>query len=130
MNWYLAKLVFRIVCGQGDHPPQFDEQLRLIHADDELHAFYKARLLGEGDCLDETADQGGTPQWKFIDVSELHLINDFADGAEVWSTIREEPDADLYIRSVRKTATQLLQRGLHQFTGLNNLIIGKQHLCG
>ncbi|RYY10197.1 MAG: DUF4288 domain-containing protein, partial [Chitinophagaceae bacterium] len=27
MNWYLAKLIFRIVCGQGNHTPQFDEQL-------------------------------------------------------------------------------------------------------
>jgi len=27
MNWYLAKLVFRIICGDGDHTPQFDEQL-------------------------------------------------------------------------------------------------------
>ncbi|MEP7129294.1 MAG: DUF4288 domain-containing protein, partial [Chitinophagales bacterium] len=29
MNWYLAKIVFRIICGDGLHQPQFDEQLRL-----------------------------------------------------------------------------------------------------
>ena len=49
MKWFLAKLVFRIHCGNGNHTPQFDEQLRLIYAEDELHAFHKARLLGEGD---------------------------------------------------------------------------------
>src|ERR1051326_2143892 len=47
MNWYLAKIVYRIVCGDGNHTPQFDEQLRLIQASDELHAFQKARRLGE-----------------------------------------------------------------------------------
>ena len=130
MNWYLAKLVFRIVCGQGDHTPQFDEQLRLISADDELHAFHKARLLGEGDCIENETESTNRVQWKFIDVAELHLLTDFTDGAEVWSAIREEPDADLYIRNIKKTATQLLQRGLQQFTGLNNLIIDNQHICG
>ena len=30
MKWYLAKIVYRIICGEGNHTPQFDEQLRLI----------------------------------------------------------------------------------------------------
>lgn len=47
MNWYLSKLVYQIICDNGSHTPQFDEQLRLIHAEDDLHAFQKARLLGE-----------------------------------------------------------------------------------
>ena len=36
MKWYLAKLVYRIICGEGNHKPQFDEQLRLIYAEDDL----------------------------------------------------------------------------------------------
>jgi hypothetical protein len=47
MEWYLAKLVYRIICGSGEHTAQFDEQLRLIYAEDELHAFNKAQLIGE-----------------------------------------------------------------------------------
>ena len=39
MNWYVAKLVFRVISGAGDHQAQFDEQLRLINADNELSAF-------------------------------------------------------------------------------------------
>jgi hypothetical protein len=35
MNWYVAKLVFRVISGNGDHNAQFDEQLRLINADNE-----------------------------------------------------------------------------------------------
>ena len=39
MNWYLAKFVYRIVCGNGNHIPQFDEQLRLITADNRKKRF-------------------------------------------------------------------------------------------
>ena len=59
MNWYLAKLVFRIICGDGDHTPQFDEQLRLIYAADEDEALYKAIQLGtdEQDCFANNKQQ-------------------------------------------------------------------------
>jgi Domain of unknown function (DUF4288) len=124
MKWFLAKLVYRIVCGEGHHTAQFDEQLRLIYAEDELHAFYKARLLGEGDCIKDEIESMVNVQWKFIDVTELHLLACDADGAEMYSVIREEPDANLYIRNIQQTATRLLQRGLQQFTILNSNSIG------
>ena len=122
MHWFIAKLVFQIICGSGKHTPQFDEQLRLIYAEDELHAFYKARLMGEGDCLKD--ENGVAVKWKFIDISELHLLTDKTDGAEIYSIKKEEADANLYIRSIQKSARQLLQQGLYQFTGLNNIPIG------
>jgi Domain of unknown function (DUF4288) len=123
MHWFLAKLVFRIVCGQGDHTPQFDEQLRLLYAEDELHAFHKARLLSEGDCGNDEMENTVAVKWKFIDVIELHHLTRFTDGAEIYSVIKEEADANLYIRGIQKKATQLLQRSLHQFTGLNSIAI-------
>ena len=46
MNWFLAKIVYRIVCGEGIHQPQFDEQLRLIHATCEGEALVKAKQIG------------------------------------------------------------------------------------
>lgn len=124
MHWFIAKLVFQIVCGNGRHIPQFDEQLRLIYAEDELQAFYKARLLGEGDCLKDELDDTIVAKWKFIDVIELHLLSEYTDGVEIYSNIREEADPNLYIRSIQKQARQLFQLGLHQFTGSNNIEIG------
>ncbi|MCW3089671.1 MAG: hypothetical protein JWP81_740 [Ferruginibacter sp.] len=124
MNWFLAKLVFRVICGYGNHTPQFDEQLRLIYAEDELHAFHKARLLGEGDCINEETGTAVDVHWKFIDVVELHALECTADGAEINSVIKEEADAEMYIRSIRKRASQLLQHSLHQFTGINSMVIG------
>jgi hypothetical protein len=121
MNWFLTKLVFRVFCGTGNHTPQFDEQLRLIYAEDELHAFHKARLLGEGDCIMRESENRVDVKWKFIDVCELHLLTNYTDGAEIYSVIREEAEANLYIRSVEKMAAHLLQQGLHQLTCLNSI---------
>jgi hypothetical protein len=118
MNWYLSKLVFRIICGDGRHKAQFDEQLRLIYAEDEFHAFHKARSIGERECMEEYIIR--RVQWKFIDVSELLLLSDFIDGAEIYSKITEQENADLYIRNTQKRAVQLLQDGLHSFTALKN----------
>jgi len=39
MNWYLAKMVFRIICGEGNHTAQFDEQLRLISGESKRRDF-------------------------------------------------------------------------------------------
>jgi hypothetical protein len=122
MNWYLSKLVFRIICGDGTHTAQFDEQLRIIRAEDELHAFQKARSIGERECMEEHIVR--RVQWKFIDVSEIHELSDFIDGAEIYSKIIEEDDSDLYIRSTQKRAKQLLQDGLNNFTLINNIAIG------
>lgn len=118
MNWYLSKLVFRIICGDGRHKAQFDEQLRVIYAEDELHAFQKARSIGERECMEEHIIR--RVQWKFIDVSELLPLSDFIDGAEIYSKITEEENADLYIRNTQKRAVQLLQEGLHNFTAAKN----------
>ena len=87
MNWYLAKMVYRIVCGEGNHTPQFDEQLRLIHAEDELHAFQKARILGDRE-QDNFLNAAQNPvHWNFIDIVELHKLDTMIDGAEMYSRI-------------------------------------------
>ncbi len=115
MKWFLCKLVFQVICGNGNHVAQFEEQLRLICAEDELHAFHKARLLGEGDCLKDTTVNYPAIQWKFIDVTELHVLQTETDGAEIFAVIKEEANASVYIRRVQKNAGQLLEQGLQEF---------------
>ena len=100
MKWYLAKIVYRIICGEGNHTAQFDEQLRLIYAEDDMHAFQKARIMGDNE-EDNFLNNAQKPvHWKFIDVSELHPLNKLIDGAELYSKICEEEDAEAYIRSL------------------------------
>jgi len=44
MNRYVAKLVLRTTCGNGNHPPQFDEHLRLISDSCEKESLKKERI--------------------------------------------------------------------------------------
>ncbi len=107
MKWYLAKLIYRIICGEGEHTPQFDEQLRLVYAEDNMSAFQKARSTG---LLEEDTffnNKQKMVHWKFIDVSEVHLIDEFIDGAELYSRIFEHEDADNFIRLTRWQSEQL-----------------------
>src|SRR5258705_13702389 len=94
MHWYLAKIVFRILCGDGQHMAQFDEQLRLVSANDKDEAFHKAQQLGvlEEDTFFNKKDQ--LVQWKFINVCELYRLSELIDGAALYSRVDEKENAD------------------------------------
>jgi hypothetical protein len=119
MQWYLAKIIYRIICGDGNHAAQFDEQLRLILAEDTLHAFQKARQLGEREEDNFLNAREKPVHWKFIDVAELHQLDKLIDGAEMYSKIREEDDADIYIRIVHLKAKHLLENSTRETFHLN-----------
>ena len=111
MKRFLAKLVFQIFSGSGNPTSQFDEQLRMIYAEDELHAFYKARLIGERETL-QIVNNDMPIQWKFIDVTEILPVDKLSDGAELWSFMNEDTNAELYIRNTHQKAAMLLQHGI------------------
>ncbi|MFL9484634.1 DUF4288 domain-containing protein [Chitinophagaceae bacterium LWZ2-11] len=117
--WYLAKIIYRIICGEGEHTPQFDEQLRLIFAEDDLHAFQKARLIGEReqDCFLNSINK--PVHWQFIDVAEIHKLDALIDGAEMYSKICEENDAEAYIHVTKLKASHLLENSTYQSIRLN-----------
>ena len=119
MKWYLAKLVYRIICGDGDHTPQFDEQLRLIAADDDMHAFQKARVLGHGE-QDNFLNSSEKPvHWKFIDVAEIHELSDLNDGVEIYSRISEEENGEIYTKLMLLRASHLQENFMHTSMQLN-----------
>ncbi|MBS1736635.1 MAG: DUF4288 domain-containing protein [Bacteroidetes bacterium] len=106
MKWYIAKIVYQIVCGTGNHTPQFDEQLRIINAEDDIQAFNKARLLGEREDDRFLNNKNKPVEWRFLDVASLHLI-DFEDGHEVGSRIFEEDSAKDYLLFLRAKSKRL-----------------------
>jgi hypothetical protein len=118
MNWFLAKIIFRIVCGNGEHTPQFDKQLRLIQADDETEAFSKAQAIGEQEQVSFMNQQEKLVQWKFINVSELYKLSALIDGAELYSRVEEVDDADQYIGVVNKKAAHIQENSTHQLLQL------------
>lgn len=103
MNWYVAKLVFRITTAQTQTVGQFDEHIRLIRADSFEGAFRKARLIGirEEDSLQDR------PQWEFVNISELFPLEELKDGVEVYSRIQDIPQAQSYINLIHLKAAEL-----------------------
>lgn len=104
MTWYLAKLVYRIVCGNGDHTPQFDEQLRTIKAETVTEAFEKATAIGlrEEDAFRNQRHEW--VQWRFVNVPELYRLSPMLDGAEIYSRVTEADDGDAYAQEVHNRA--------------------------
>jgi hypothetical protein len=118
MNWYLAKLVFRIICGEGQHTPQFDEQIRLIEAGDEAEALVKAQAAGAEGQDEFYNQQQALVQWKFIDVAELYKLSGLLDGAELYSRIQETDDADRYIELICRKAAHIRESTTHKYLQL------------
>src|SRR6476661_5129153 len=102
MNWFTARIVYQIICGDGAHTPQFDEQIRLINAADLPDAFEKAIEIGlrEEDVFYN--DQKKLVQWKFVNVAEMNALCELSDGAEIYSHITEVDDADDYVGLIHR----------------------------
>lgn len=107
MNWYLAKIVFRIVCGDGKHLAQFDEQLRLIRADKKEEALLKAQLLGSREEEMFFNQNQQMVHWQFINVSELYKLSELIDGAELYSRIIERDNGESYVQIVNRKAVEI-----------------------
>ena len=118
MDWYLAKVVFRIICGDGEHTPQFDEQLRLISASSKEEAFRKALNIGEKEEETFYDQKQQLVQWQFINVSEIYRISQLIDGAELYSRIEERDYAEAYIHMVNQKADNILYGQTHQLLEL------------
>lgn len=118
MKWYLAKFVFRIVCGEGLHTPQFDEQLRLIAAGSKEEAFQKAQQMGKQEQETFYNRKEQLVQWQFVNISELYQLSELIDGAELYSRIEEKENADAYVYTVNQKAENIFFTQTHQLLQL------------
>ncbi len=110
MKWYLSKIVFQIICGNGKHQPQFDEQFRLITGTDAEDACAKARQIGEQEHEVFLNRNNEPMEWKFIGVADIFPLRELRDGIEVISRIHEPEDAEAYIVSLNKKSLRLLSQ--------------------
>lgn len=118
MNWYLAKIVFRIICGDGNHSAQFDEQLRLVLAASREEAFIKAKALGKKEEDEFFNGKKQRVQWQFVNISELYLLNELTDGTELYSRIIEEENAENYMFTINQKAEGLEQTSVSQLINM------------
>jgi len=107
MHWYMTKIVYRIICGNGSHKPQFEEQLRLIRASDKKEAFERAKLFGEQFELSLINEKNQPVKWVFINISELYKLPDLNDGTEIYSHLSEADHAGTFIEMTNKKAEQI-----------------------
>lgn len=107
MNWYLAKLVFQILRKEGNGVPQFDEQLRLIRADEVGWAIEKARVLGWLEQAEEK-QKGCLLEWQFVEVADIRKIEALEDGAQLSSSTIEPENTNEYIEMAKCSSTKSL----------------------
>ncbi len=107
MNWYIAKVIFKIANGSSAHKSQFDEHLRLIQAASFEEALLKARVLGITEEDHFINDGQHRVKWEFVNVAELMPLHELKDGLEVYSEIHEKEEAGAYIHYVHQKAVAL-----------------------
>jgi hypothetical protein len=113
MNWYLVKLVFQVLRGEGAHTRQFDEQVRLIQADEVNWAYEKATVIGwlEQRCF--LTDRNQKVEWKFIDVAEVQQIPNPEDGVLLSSSTEEPENAEAHIKLIKEKAQKSMHISQH-----------------
>ena len=112
MDWYIAKLIFQILSGEGSHAPQFDEQLRLLKASDWHEALLKAQALGSQEECRFQNQQKQWVQWKFVNITELTCLGTLEDGRELHYQITEPENAGSYLRKIQQQALALVSNPL------------------
>lgn len=105
MNWYLVKLVFQIIRENGTHP-QFDEQLRLVRADEAAWAIEKARVLGWLEQSGFESIEGEKINWKFVEVLDIQKLTSLEDGVHMLSTTIEPTCPRDYLQLVKLNANK------------------------
>ncbi len=107
MNWYIAKVIFKINHSTEARVSQFDEHLRLIEANGFEEALLKARVLGITEEDHFINDQREQVKWEFVNVAELIPLHELKDGLEVYSQIQEREEPTSYIHYVHQKAASL-----------------------
>jgi hypothetical protein len=112
MNWFIVKIVYEIICGDGRHAAQFDEQLRLVQAGSLADAFQLANAIGQQEALCFQNAKQQLVQWKFLAVPEVFPLVDLIHGAEIFSRIREVDHVSEYKEVLHSRANRLSQNQL------------------
>ena len=114
MNRYLSKLVFNIRIDNDKETQQFDEQTRIIEANDLESAFLKAKALGKKEEEIFYNEKHQQINWEFIDVTDLYALQEFKDGEQLFSNTHETIDGDAFIKYTHEKS-MLLQTNFLTF---------------
>ncbi|HEY8399107.1 MAG TPA: DUF4288 domain-containing protein [Flavihumibacter sp.] len=113
MSYYLAKLCYEIICGDGAHTPQFEEQIRLLESENCRQAIEAAYEIGQNEAHVLQQDGCLRVEWKFLGVTELLTLHPMAHGAELYQAHREIAYPEGYRNYVKDRSIQLQRNPEH-----------------
>jgi hypothetical protein len=107
LEWFLAKLVFQISVEGKDNTSQFEEQFRLIKADELKWAAEKASIIGKMEEINFLNKHHQMVSWKFIETVEVLHLEGIDDGMELYVQTEEPENVNSYIEIVKSKARRL-----------------------
>lgn len=110
MNWYIAKLIFKIETN-AKSAVQYDEQWRLIQAESEAQALDKATSIGREEDEVIRPDDRDFTAWRFLEVEELTMFNQQSDGAQILSNTVSPDNEKMYLYGIASKAAYLKKTG-------------------
>jgi hypothetical protein len=87
MRSFTAQIIYRIEC-EGQPTDQYEEQWRLVYADDEQKALSMARESGKNEESTFIDRQGRTMCWRMVAVKDLQPV-ELKNGGLLFSMVRE-----------------------------------------
>jgi hypothetical protein len=115
MHWFLSKIVFRVE-HSASAKRMFDEQYRLIHAENENGAFNKALEIGLKEEESFPDSKHRTVSWKFIGIVSLNRLPELTDSMELDSR-SEEPENETDYEELVKEKHRVMQLHLEAKPG-------------
>ena len=92
MKTFVAQIIYRIEC-EEQPTDQYEEQWRLVFADDETHALKEARNMASNEEVTIIDRHGRTIIWRLVAVKDLQPI-EIGNGELLFSVVKEvEPIA-------------------------------------
>jgi hypothetical protein len=87
MRSFTAQIIYRIEC-EGLPTDQYEEQWRLVYAEDEKQALSMARESGKNEESTFIDRQGRTMCWRMVAVKDLQPV-ELKNGGLLFSMVRE-----------------------------------------
>ena len=87
MRSFTAQIIYRIEC-EGQPTDQYEEQWRLVYAEDEQQALAMARESGQNEESTFIDRQGRTMCWRMVAVKDLQPV-ELKNGGLLFSMVRE-----------------------------------------
>jgi hypothetical protein len=87
MKSFTAQIIYRIEC-EGNSTDQYEEQWRLVYADDETTALAVAREAGQTEEATFIDRHGRTICWKMLAVKDLQPV-ELKNGGLLFSVVRD-----------------------------------------